>query len=293
MTPEPPRSGSRRVVLLTRESDTTALVANFLAARFGDLTTVVESPESRFRVARRRANRIGWVRVGGQLAFVFFVASVLSHRARPRVRALLESVAVSSKPVPLRRVDSVNGAATRDMLQQIDPEVVVVLGTRIISSAVLESVECPFVNLHAGITPRYRGLHGVYWALSEGRPDLAGTTVHVVDAGIDTGNVLGRCVCQRRTGGLHRHLSLHRSRRGPSGSGRPGGAPVGRRPERPRTTPDLRSLVRSGGGAHEGRFPAVVTSDPLGLCHTEGARRASLSNGLAGEANIIVTSAPR
>ena len=192
MTPEPPRSGSRRVVLLTRESDTTALVANFLAARFGDLTTVVESPESRFRVARRRANRIGWVRVGGQLAFVFFVASVLSHRARPRVRALLESVAVSSKPVPLRRVDSVNGAATRDMLQQIDPEVVVVLGTRIISSAVLESVECPFVNLHTGITPRYRGLHGVYWALSEGRPDLAGTTVHVVDAGIDTGNVLGR-----------------------------------------------------------------------------------------------------
>ena len=90
---------------------------------------------------------------------------------------------MSSKPVPLRRVDSVNGAATRDMLQQIDPEVVVVLGTRIISSAVLESVECPFVNLHTGITPRYRGLHGVYWALSEGRPDLAGTTVHVVDAG--------------------------------------------------------------------------------------------------------------
>src|SRR5580698_2790709 len=78
------------------------------------------------------------------------------------------------------------------MLQQIDPEVVVVLGTRIIASAVLESVECPFVNLHAGITPRYRGLHGVYWALSEGRPDLAGTTVHVVDAGIDTGTVLGR-----------------------------------------------------------------------------------------------------
>ena len=191
MRPEAAGPGSPRVVLLTRESDTTALVANCLAARFGDLTTVVESPESRFRMARRRARRIGWVQVGGQLAFVLLDA-VLSHRARPRVRALLESVEVASKPVPLRRVESVNGTATRDMLRQLDPDVIVVLGTRIISSAVLESVECPFVNLHAGITPRYRGLHGVYWALSEGRPDLAGTTVHVVDTGIDTGAVLGR-----------------------------------------------------------------------------------------------------
>ena len=192
VTPEAAQPGSRRVVLLTWESDTTALVANVLAERFSDLTTVVESPESRFRVARRRASRIGWVQVGGQLAFVLLVVSVLSHRARPRVRALLESVEVASKPVPLQRVESVNSVATRDMLRRLDPDVVVVLGTRIISSAVLESVECPFVNLHAGVTPRYRGLHGVYWALSEGRPDLAGTTVHVVDAGIDTGTVLGR-----------------------------------------------------------------------------------------------------
>src|SRR6202042_2891190 len=126
VTPEAAHPGSPRVVLLTRESDTTALVANFLAERF-DLTTVVESPESRFRVARRRASRIGWVQVGGQLAFVLLVVSVLSHRARPRVRALLESVEVTSKPVPLQRVESVNSVATRDMLRRLDPDVVVVL----------------------------------------------------------------------------------------------------------------------------------------------------------------------
>ena len=117
---------------------------------------------------------------------------MLSRRARSRVAALLESVHAPSKPVSLRHVESVNAAMTREMLRQLEPDVVVVLGTRIISSTVLKSVDCPFVNLHAGITPRYRGLHGVYWALSEGRPDLVGTTVHVLDAGIDTGAVLGR-----------------------------------------------------------------------------------------------------
>jgi methionyl-tRNA formyltransferase len=51
-------------------------------------------------------------------------------------------------------------------------------------------VNAPFLNLHAGITPRYRGVHGGYWALVEGRPDLVGSTVHLVDTGIDTGLVL-------------------------------------------------------------------------------------------------------
>jgi methionyl-tRNA formyltransferase len=191
VTAEAKHPKSHRVVLLTRNSDTTALVANFLAQRFDDVTTVVENPESRVRVARRRAKRIGWASVGGQVAFVVLI-SVLSRRARPRVAALLGSVNAESRPMPLRHVESVNAASTRDMLQQLQPDVVVVLGTRIISSAVLKCIDCPFVNVHAGITPRYRGLHGVYWALSEARPDLVGTTVHVVDSGIDTGTVLGR-----------------------------------------------------------------------------------------------------
>ena len=68
----------------------------------------------------------------------------------------------------------------------------VVNGTRIISSAVLESVDCPFINTHAGITPLYRGVHGGYWALVSGRPEEVGTTVHLIDQGIDTGAVLAR-----------------------------------------------------------------------------------------------------
>ena len=44
--------------------------------------------------------------------------------------------------------------------------------------------------MHAGITPAYRGVHGGYWALAEGRTDLVGTTIHLVDEGIDTGGVI-------------------------------------------------------------------------------------------------------
>ncbi|MEO6540561.1 MAG: formyltransferase family protein, partial [Ferruginibacter sp.] len=47
-----------------------------------------------------------------------------------------------------------------------------------------------FINMHVGITPWYRGSHGGYWALYNNDAANFGTTIHIVDAGIDTGSVL-------------------------------------------------------------------------------------------------------
>ena len=96
-------------------------------------------------------------------------------------------------PYPVRlQVDSINGPATVELIEAIHPDVVVVNGTRIIASSVLDSIAAPIINTHAGITPAYRGVHGGYWALADGHPDQVGTTVHLVDPGIDTGGVLAR-----------------------------------------------------------------------------------------------------
>jgi methionyl-tRNA formyltransferase len=46
------------------------------------------------------------------------------------------------------------------------------------------------LNYHAGIAPKYRGMNGGYWALASGDVENFGTTVHLVDAGVDTGAVL-------------------------------------------------------------------------------------------------------
>ena len=78
------------------------------------------------------------------------------------------------------------------MLTSFEPDLVVVHGTRIIAARVLQAVDCPVVNMHAGITLRYRGVHGGYWALAEHHPEWVGTTVHLVDPGIDTGGILAQ-----------------------------------------------------------------------------------------------------
>jgi methionyl-tRNA formyltransferase len=89
-------------------------------------------------------------------------------------------------------VPSVNASETVALLASLQPAAVVVHGTRIIAARVLEATACPVVNMHAGITLRYRGVHGGYWALAERHPDWVGTTVHLVDPGIDTGGILAQ-----------------------------------------------------------------------------------------------------
>jgi len=74
--------------------------------------------------------------------------------------------------------------------QASHPDVVVVNGTRIIAEKVLHSVPATFLNTHSGITPLYRGAHGGYWALVKKDRANCGVTIHVVDAGIDTGGIV-------------------------------------------------------------------------------------------------------
>jgi hypothetical protein len=168
-------------------------VYHYLAAHFDDVVAVVEDAPSRLTLARRRARRLGWPAVVGQIAFVVLAMPLLRWVGRARIGTILADGELDPSPIrTLRHVPSVNDPATVELLRQLDPAIVVVNGTRIITRDVLGSIGCPVVNLHTGITPGYRGVHGGYWALAEGRPDLAGTTIHVVDPGIDTGDVLAQ-----------------------------------------------------------------------------------------------------
>ncbi len=182
-----------RLVLLAGPGDATDIVANFLGSRVADLVVVVEDPPSRLHMARRRARRVGWPSVVGQVLFVAALQPVL-RRESARRRAVIRHAAEvdAARRPPSYQVPSVNDEETRELLVSLRPAAVVVQGTRIIAARVLDSLSCPVINMHMGITPRYRGVHGGYWALAEQHPEWVGTTVHLVDPGIDTGGILAQ-----------------------------------------------------------------------------------------------------
>ena len=86
-------------------------------------------------------------------------------------------------------VVSVNDDNTIQLLQENTPSLVLVVGTRIIGKKTLKCVDARFINIHAGITPLYRGVHGGYWSLVNDDGNF-GATIHYLDEGIDTGGVI-------------------------------------------------------------------------------------------------------
>lgn len=178
-----------RVVLLTSEGESGEIAARYLAAHFPDLAMIVERPESRAVFLRRRLKRLGLITVAGQIAFML-VQRLQQRRARPRIAAILGGLALGKPPTMIARVSSVNAPECIALLRSLDPAVVLVMGTRIIAGEVLRAVPVPFINYHAGITPKYRGVHGGYWALAQSDAGNCGATVHLVDEGIDSGAIL-------------------------------------------------------------------------------------------------------
>lgn len=183
-----------RIVILAGRSETSYLLINHLAARFEVAHVVFEAPHLR-KMLRYRLRKLGWWKVAGQLAFILWDRLVIRPRSRAEIARLLagRDIRPPEGRIPTTDVDSVNGPETAALLREIDPAVVVVSGTGIIGKRVL-ALGPRFINIHCGITPRYRGVHGAFWAVYEGRPDLAGVTVHLVDPGVDTGAILAQAI---------------------------------------------------------------------------------------------------
>jgi folate-dependent phosphoribosylglycinamide formyltransferase PurN len=184
--------GGPRIAVLIAGGPLANMLVNGLRRHFGPVSVLKEEPETKLAIMRRRARLIGWSEALGQAAFGL-VQKLIIRRSAGRLAEIWEGFGLDPRPdaqLTVREVGSVNSDACREALRELEPEVVVVYGTRIIKPATLRSVAAPFINYHAGINPKYRGQNGAYWARSNGDPAHAGVTVHLVDEGVDTGDVL-------------------------------------------------------------------------------------------------------
>ena len=178
--------------MLCGEDRSSNIMYNGLTPYFDIVCVIQEDRVSYTKILNRRVKKLGLFKVLGQLLFLLFNKIVLKI-TKNRLKLLIADYGLNEKEIPeqiIRRVRSVNNNDTINLLRDINPNAVVVNGTRIISKKVLSCIDATFINTHLGITLKYRGVHGGYWALANGDPDNYGVTVHLIDVGIDTGGVL-------------------------------------------------------------------------------------------------------
>lgn len=124
------------------------------------------------------------------------VALVLTQPDRPAGRRMeIQAPAVKQASLELglevmqpERIK--NNADLRNRLAAIAPDAIVVVAYgRIIPAWMLELPRFGNINVHGSLLPKYRGAAPIQWAIARGETET-GVTTMVLDAGLDTGNIL-------------------------------------------------------------------------------------------------------
>ncbi len=102
-------------------------------------------------------------------------------------RAEEQSGIPMSLEVPMNEL---NTEQVIDAVRKSAPDVVLVYGTGLIKSALLSAMPKWVINLHAGLSPYYRGGATLYWPVYFMQPQYVGYTLHIIDTQIDHGAIL-------------------------------------------------------------------------------------------------------
>lgn len=181
-----------RMVVMTAGGANPQAMINVLSQHFAHLHVIEEAYETKGELLKRRAAKLGWPVALGQLG-TMIVSRLGKTAAAARATQILDEYDLSAMPDPsvaLTSVASLNDAETLSALQRLKPDLVFTISCRLLKRATLAAISCPIVNFHAGINPTYRGQMGGYWARIEDDEQNFGATLHLVDAGTDTGATL-------------------------------------------------------------------------------------------------------
>lgn len=188
-----------KIIILARDCDSSNIVYNYLKKYFEIDAIVFEKPIPRKKQFFNRVKKLGYIDALSQVFFFLLIAPVIKKFSKKRKAEIYKQYDLDETPPPghlVKRIRYINSEEGRSMLNQLNPNLIIVNGTRIISKKTLEAVPATFINIHTGITPLFRGVHGGYWSIAKDRKDLFGTTIHYVDPGVDTGGIIEQIFAQ-------------------------------------------------------------------------------------------------
>lgn len=182
------------IVLFTSPGTNGSIVFQHLQKNYTVLGVVYDSPVSKKIMIRRRIKKLGYWKVFLQLLFMKGVTPLLQLESKKRQDSILKGYNVSSLEnfANIYKPSSINDPKVIDFVNNLNADFVMVCGTRLIKKNIIENINIPLINMHVGITPKYRGVHGGYWALVNKDSENCGVTVHLIDTGIDTGGIISQ-----------------------------------------------------------------------------------------------------
>lgn len=185
----------KKALVMGRQSPSTFMLIKTLENSNYDVKWIEERRDDKKSLLLKRIKKQGAFKVFGQLLFMV-LQRALKRASQQRQNELLEVFGNLPNYTPELVTTNVNSDECINKARSLSADVVVLSGTRILSKHFLGSLDLPILNIHAGITPKYRGVHGGYWSLVNQDETHCGSTIHRVDEGVDTGSVLAYATIQ-------------------------------------------------------------------------------------------------
>ena len=144
----------------------------------------------------RGSNLEAIIRAIGDQRLPAVLAAVLSDKADARLLELGRTCGTRCEAIvpatPHGRLDPVTEGKFVDVLRAENVDLVVLAGfMRIVGPVFLAAYPRRIINIHPSLLPKHRGVNAAAQALAAG-DRLTGCTVHYVDEGVDTGEIIAQ-----------------------------------------------------------------------------------------------------
>jgi peptidoglycan/xylan/chitin deacetylase (PgdA/CDA1 family)/folate-dependent phosphoribosylglycinamide formyltransferase PurN len=172
------------------------------------LDTAVPRAAIRFKNLRRNVRREGYSYMLRRGAIAL---ASLTEKAMDRVVRRAEALSIVRRAfpdssftlrdlcakvgMPLIEAGNLNDPAVAGKIRQLNADLGIVLGTRILKRPTFSAPRLGSINLHKGSVPGYRGTPPGFWEIYNGEKS-AGVTVHYVDDSLDTGDIVSAAVVE-------------------------------------------------------------------------------------------------
>tara|TARA_B100000427_G_C15458006_1_gene572719 strand:- start:133 stop:918 length:786 start_codon:yes stop_codon:yes gene_type:complete len=116
----------------------------------------------------------------------------------------------------IKTLPILNGELNKLPLYYLDDflksDIYVVFGSSYIKGELLDFlVKQKAINIHAGVSPYYRGTDCNFWALHDDNPHLVGSTIHLLSKGLDGGPILYHAMSNLKTNHFEYTMSTVKS----------------------------------------------------------------------------------
>ena len=116
----------------------------------------------------------------------------------------------------IKTLPILNGELNKLPLSYLDDflksDIYIVFGSSYIKGELVDFlVKQKAINIHAGVSPYYRGTDCNFWALYDDNPHLAGSTIHLLSKGLDSGPMLYHAMSNLKTNPFEYTMSTIKS----------------------------------------------------------------------------------